>query len=277
MTCENIRILIKNQMLSATITGDKTQAGKPLKNIVNTWRSRFARFDENESQSILFDRINPEIADTFYLKMDGKLVTARLLLYAGNRQTGKIVHDSGVKYVSYLIPLGLWRVGIDAYGATVNNADNILVQYFDKPVIYRSGRIICNEKSPKEGADLDVYFAALGQSFVPQTGANFGAVLTPNFSQSDRRTRGGSLLSVGNKAKWRELSVSFAKLSTQERVRYWNDLQETGGKGAFINLYPDNDNVAFEQQNAFIANIVPSGFSHNDVDIHALEQTFREV
>ncbi len=272
--CKTIRILIKNQLLDAEISGDETQNGKGLDNAINTWRSRFTRFKSTRNQSIKFNRDTPEIADSFFIKMNGKLITARLILYKGENQTGGISHDSGIKYVSYLIPLGTWRVGMDAYGATVNNANDAIVYYFD-PTIYQSAEIIVNEKSASDY--LDVHFMTLGQSFAPERGISFGGSLAQSFNQADRRTRGGSLLSTGNKSHWRESSASLDSLTTSDRIRLFNELQETGGKGAFINPYPDDKNSAFEQQNAFIGNLSTSGYGHISVDEHSTELIFREA
>jgi len=274
VTCETIKILIKNQLLDCVVSGSETQDEKGVGNITDTWRSRITRFKEKTDQLIYFNRTIPEIADSFFIKLDGKLVTMQLRLYSNENQTGKVVYDSGVKYVSYLIPLGMWRVGMDAYGATVNNADDALVHYFN-PVIYRSGEIIINEKSQSEY--LDVHFITIGQSFSPDRGIDYGAALNPNFGKIGRRTLGGSFLDVGSHIKWRELSVSFSSMTTQDQIRLWNEMQETKGKGVFINPYPENKNTAFEQQHAFIADASTSGFKYLGLNEHALEINFTEV
>jgi len=274
MICQVIKILVKNQLLACELTGSETQDDKVIVNIVNTWRSRITRFKQKTNQTIYFNRKTPEIADSFFIKLEGRLVTMQLKLYSKENQQGVLVYDSGVRYVSYLIPLGTWRVGIDAYGATVNNADDALVHYFD-PVIYQSGEIIINEKS--ETDYLDVHFVTLGQSFNPNRGMDYGSALKPNFGKVGRRTLGGSVLDIGSSMKWRELSISFSDMETADQIKLWNEIQETGGKGVFVDPYPNNKNSAFEQQHAFIANVDTSAFKYTGVNEHSLELNFVEI
>lgn len=292
MSCPRIRMIVDNQLDEFNLTATPPMVPTlPVENILDEHRSYIARSATITSteapylQTItgMHNGDRTLAADGFALarhNMTGSEDTYRLIL----KHDGEIVFDSGEIQFALLIPLGIWKVGINWFGEPYDSAglDSIKVLWF--PLAYYNEFEIQIKKYHFSHAKqeyqpwIDVGHVFIGQSIIPEKNFNWGNVLSWSNGQELTRTQGGSLVTEGGHATYRELSLSFSQMSNRDRHLFSTNLRRTAGSPILAAAYPDADNQTRETEYTMIAKVKPENkWSHIGVDRHTTTLTLMEI
>lgn len=241
----NIKILAENVHDTAELTA--TSAALPVDNTQRSERSRVWRSVGDDQQTIDATLDKTGWIDTFAIvrhKM-AELDYIRLTFYLG----GEVVYGTEWLAMAMFIPAGIWRAGIDAYGATYNellpSGSQVYVKFFDAPLAIDSYKIEI-KGAPKDGY-FEIGRVFVGYSFSPQENYNWGAVVEWGESGEHVPTEAGSLRTIGGTSeRRRRFDIELDWLSAADRTNLVTKLVKVGmGGDLLVAMQPDGD--GFEQ------------------------------
>lgn len=253
-----VRFIIDNAHADATLTA--TSEALAIENTQNSRRAYVWRSADTEVQTIT-GTPTPSAASGFVMARHNlsSLATVQLLL----KKAGTTVYDSGALSVGEPIPAGVWRAGIDPYGATYNERldPQIFNIWFD-PVFFDEYEIMINDTTNAAGF-LELGQIFLGLAFEPLYGMSFGVQMQWIEQTEHQRTDGGSLRSEGTHAKHRKINFGLDWLGDTDRTAMLVDFFDAGKRSdVFISAYPEAAGM-LEIEHAFVARRMNDlGFIH---------------
>lgn len=140
MTCENITFATANHLPDSTITA----APEPVTDIgylKTEFPAEVGRFtDFSNPQIVITGTHDADVYADYYAIIGSNLTadaTVKLELFADDESTTDLLQmDAG--HVGSLIPLGLWRAGIDGYNVRQGaDANHVFVVWFDQMIKYK--------------------------------------------------------------------------------------------------------------------------------------------
>ena len=260
-----LRLITRNVYLSASLGASPSIPS--LSSTQSLLRGIVAVSTSNTSQVITATWPTTEDVDAFYLPIstDNDVL---IELFSAANQVG-MVH-SMVLPRGPRIPAGVWRAGIDPFGAYDSLYTAYRPCYFDA-VSARSMRITITSAAPLVKT---ISWILLGKSFQPAYGASIGMQLVLRDNAQLRRTRGGSLVRLGGAAKWRECSLDLQHLSKVERIALWSQLA-ANTYGVLLDALP-TDNSGLRDQLTMLSQIGTPEMTH-DGAFHSTKLTFEEI
>lgn len=156
---------------------------------------------------------------------------------------GQVVKDSGVISLAMLIPAGVWRAGIDPWGATYNDqmpaGSELGIYWLGEPIAVDGYRLTLS------GSTSDGYFEVgrvfTGLSFSPSVNMSWGRILSWVESGEHVKTEGGTLRTVGQGGLRRRVRLRLDWLTASDREVLITNLIHAGlGADLLISLYPDD-------------------------------------
>lgn len=262
-----LSIVSSNVYANATISA--TPAIASLVNTQSLRRGLVATTTSNASQIITASWAQATAIDTVLIPID---TTADVLIefYDAANLIGSLVYsamlEKGVRLAA-----GVWRAGIDPFGAYAELYATYRPNYFSVPVMARSMRITIT--SPIATVKK-IPLIFVGKCWRSALGASVGVALTLKDTTQMRRTRAGSLVRVGGGAKYRELSVDLPRLSDAERVAL-HDALSVNTFCALVDVFP-SDTSTLREQMTLIGAIAEPAFIHNG-SFHQTKLTIAEV
>ena len=238
MIGKNLRILANNLHDSATLTA--TTEALPVDNTQRSERSRVWRSVGTGEQVIEADLSVGGFVDCFALSRHnlGSTGIIRVQLFDGATE----VFDTGSIPTALLIPAGIWRAGIDAWGASYNDetpsGSALAVYWLDSPVAISSYKITIS------GGSVDGYYEIgrilIGLSFSPRDNFNWGIGVEWIESGEHIQTEAGSLRTIGSTAdRRRKFDLKLDWLGEADRVILVSQLVKLGiGADLLVSLYP---------------------------------------
>lgn len=233
----NLRILAANLHDTATLTA--TSEAMPVAYTQRSERSYVWRSIDLEQQVI--EGVLPIGGFVDCLAFDrtnlGGTGTVQIELFSGANS----VYDSGQVSTALLIPVGVWRPGIDSWGATYNDqmpgGSTLGVHWLPEPKAIDRYQLTFNSTGPDSWIEIGRIF--VGLSFSPDVNMNWSPAVDWLESVEQRQTEGGSLRSIGGGEPRRKVSVQLDWLSESDRQRLVTQLVKVGlSADLLVSLYP---------------------------------------
>lgn len=262
-----LSIVSSNVYAAAAISA--TPAIASLANTQSLRRGLVATTTSNASQIITASWAQAAAIDTVLIPIDA---TADVLIefYDAANLTGNMVY-SAVLEKGVRIAAGVWRAGIDPFGAYAALYDTYRPNYLPAPVMARSMRITITSPT---ATVKKIPLIFMGKRWLSSLGASVGAALTLKDTAPLRRTRAGSLVQLGGGSKYRELSVDLPLLTEAERIAL-HDALDANAFGVLVDVIP-SDTSTVRDQMTLIGAIAEPAFIHNG-GYHATKLTIEEV
>ena len=243
----NVKLITSNAIDGMTLNSHPSAvAALPINNVKNSLRARIARMIGSRF-SIYGEGLN-EIVDGFAIAHHNLSAdaTVRLRIYAGERQGGGVVYDSGHTTLSRLIPWGSLAFGIDPWGGIIPSRDlpSTFALWFDA-VSGLSFR--CDIRAPGN-QHIDIGRLFIGKSFSPRHNYSYGGGLSWVEQATQTRTEGGSLM-VEAAMRYRRLKLKLDWLDEGDRDALSRLLRRHGKAGdMLITLNPERvDAIGLEE------------------------------
>lgn len=234
-----MRILARNLHDVATLTA--TSEAMPVAYTQRSerpmvWRS--ANITDQRIEATLFaaEYINCIALSRHNLGDDG-LVRIELL------NAGQVVHDSGATSTQVLIPAGIWRAGIDPWGATYNDqlpgGSHPGIYWLPEPVAADSYRLTLSRTAGESGDYFEIGRIFSGLSFSPSVNMSWGAKVEWQDGSEHIPTEGGSLRTMGAGHLRRRFDIQLDWLAESDRQSLIAQLQRAGlSTDLLVSLYP---------------------------------------
>lgn len=237
----NLRILATNLHDTATLTA--TSEALPISNTQRSERSRVWRSTNLQTQEITATLPTGGYVDCIALARHNLGAEGRVQFQFFRGEY--LVHDSGPMPTAMLLPAGVWRAGIDPWGATYNDQlpgeTALAIYWLGQPVAV--DRYTCTIESVVD--DPEAYFEIgrifSGLSFSPSVNMNWGGSVRWVDTSEHVRTEAGSLRTVGAHGLHRIFSLQLDWLSEIDRQRLVTELARAGkGQDLLVSLYPQS-------------------------------------
>lgn len=247
---KNLRIVAINEHDKATVSASSFVV--PSSNTQRSDRGRFWR-SSSGYQHQLFADFNGSVAI-------GCVAFARHNLPAGSTwkvellQGEAVVRDSGELPVSIVVPAGIWRAGIDPWGATYNDrlpaGLSLAVHWFEYDHWCTGYRITFNLL---KNAAVEVGRVISGSVFSPSDNMDWG--LETDWVEPGEHVLmdGGSIRTVGQGELRRSVSFNLSWLNEADRSQLLS-LLGRAGKGAdlLLSMYPESDSILKELEGMMV-------------------------
>ncbi len=268
-----VRFIIDNAHTGAALSA--TSEALAIENSQNSRRAYVWRSTDTTQQTIT-GTPTPTAASGFAVVRHNfsALATVQLIL----KKDAATVYDSGALTVSEPIPAGVWRAGVDAYGATYNERlDPQIFNIWFAPVFFDEYQIIITDADNAAGF-LELGQIFLGLAFEPAYGMSYGVQMQWIEQTEHQRTDGGSLRSEGTHAKHRRMTFGLNYLGDTDRTAMLVDFFDAGKRSdVFISAYPEATGM-LEIEHAFVARrMTDLTFTHPFANNWASNFAFEEV
>lgn len=232
-----LRILAQNKHDTATLT-----ASNEILSVANTQRgerSLIWRSASSQAQTLtgkLAAAGNIDCVSVFRHNL-GVAGTYKLELLYNN----KVVYSSGTLETAQLIPAGIWRAGIDPWGATQNaklpKEVDLLIHWLDTPILCDTYKLTLKASSYQPSMDIGRVF--VGESFGISVNYSYNARLSWIEDIEHKVTEGGTLRSVGGGEARRKVELKFDWLTEADRQALLTNLVKAGKKqDLLISMFP---------------------------------------
>lgn len=252
-------MIINNFHDTATLTA--TSEALPVSYTQQSGRSKIWRSVDTAPQVIIGTLPSPNFLSALVV-YNHNLTTVGTIRIEYLLQ-GEVVYDSGVIVASTLIPLGIWRVGVDPWGAQdLTEFPNTHYVVWTEPTLATDYRITISDSNNPAGY-VEVSRIIAGLFYTPKMNASYGVKLEWQDFAEHKRTEGNSLRTIGNGTA-RVMSFDLAYLEREGLGELSRELLKTGKRqDIYINLYPEKGG-ALEAEHAFVARREGSyGHEHN--------------
>ncbi|RUR34467.1 hypothetical protein [Vreelandella nanhaiensis] len=190
---------------------------------------------------------------------------------------GDVVYDSGVIFASSLIPLGVWRAGVDPWGAQdLTEFPNTHHVVWTVATLATDYRITISDSNNPDGY-VEVSRIIAGLAYSPKMNASYGVSLEWQDFAEHKRTEGNSLRTIGD-GMARVLTFDLDYLEREGLGELSRELLKVGKRqDIYINLYPEKGG-ALEAEHAFVARRDGSyGHTHDYFNNWKTQQKMIEV
>lgn len=236
------KLLAQNKHDTATLT--VTNETLPVVNTQRSERSLIWRSSSTQAQVVtgkMSAAGNVDCCGVFRHNL-GVAGQFRLELLYNNT----VVYDSGTLATAQLIPAGVWRAGIDPWGATQNaklpKEVDLLIHWLSTPVLADTYRITLKASAYQPTMDIGRLF--LGESFQLTTNYSYNPVLNWIENTEHKPTEGSSLRSVGGGEARRTLSFKLDWLSESDRQLLTLNLIKQGkSSDLLLSMFPEEGGV----------------------------------
>ncbi|MCP1328440.1 hypothetical protein, partial [Halomonas sp. 707D4] len=147
--------------------------------------------------------------------------------------------DSGNRPAGEIIPAGVWRAGIDPFGATYNGKLRDPVTLINFPITPITGfRIEISDPDNAAGA-IDIGRIVLGLAFVAEFNASYELVIDWTDQAQHEYSAGQTLRTINGGHPRRQTTFNLDWLYTADRARLLEELAQRGMiADVFVDLYP---------------------------------------
>jgi len=251
-TTKQARFVIGNVHDSATLTA--TSAALAVENTQRSERALVWRSADLQQQVI--DGVLPTGAVVSCIALVrhnlGSSGLRRIQLFNGSEP----VYDSGPIPTALLIPAGIWRAGIDPWGATYNDqlpgAMPATVLWLPTAYVTTHYRITLDDPDNPDGF-MEVGRILIGDTFTPQFNFSWSPRATWQESGVHKITEGGSLRTIGIGDQRRRIEINLDWLIDTDRTQLISRLARVGmGSDVLISLYPNSDSTFLELEGMMI-------------------------
>lgn len=248
MALSNLRMIINNFHDTATLTA--TSEALPVSYTQESGRSKIWRSVDTATQVINGALFSPNFLSALVV-YNHNLTTVGTIRVEYLLQE-EVVYDSGDIVASSLIPLGIWRVGVDPWGAQdLTEFPNTHYVIWTDPTLATDYRITIKDPNNPDGY-VQVSRIMAGLSYSPDMNASYGVQLEWQEFAEHKRTEGNSLRTVG-KGIARVMTFNLDYLEREGLGQLSRELLKTGKQqDVYINLYPEKGG-ALEAEHAFVA------------------------
>ena len=273
----NLRILANNLHDSAAVSVDSAPA-MPVEYTQDSVRSHVWRSVDQQVQVITATLSVAGFVDCVAIARHnlGASGVVKVELLIGE----DVVHTSGDITMAMIVPAGVWRAGIDPWGATYNErmpgGSELGIYWLPGPLRADGYRITISGSNPDGYFEIGRIFSGL--SFAPSVNMNWGCQVSWVESGEHVRTEGQSLRTVGGGDLWREFGVKLDWITEEDRQRLVTEVVRAGlGADLLVSLYPQSGGLK-ELEHTMICRRV-QGFSHSHSHVGNWQASldFREV
>ena len=245
---KNLRLIIKNVHDTGYVTA--TSEALPAAYSQRSARVKPWRSVGTDPQTLTTALPKAEYIDSVVIyrhNLTGS-ATARLRLF----KSGVEVRDTGVVASSDIIPLGVFRFGVDPWGATTTGAVPIQQIAFWIPLTLADEyRITINDPTNPDNC-LEIGRIIAGETFSPKFNPSYDLTLEWQEASEHRRTEGGSLRTVGDDSLARRLPIDLNWLDARDRRKLSDQLLRIGKRGdVYISVFPEKGGLD-EAEYAFL-------------------------
>ncbi|GAA0694058.1 hypothetical protein [Vreelandella titanicae] len=245
-----MRAIMDNEHDRATLTASSAQS--PVENTQMAGRSYSWRGLTATNERITAMLENP----TF---ISSVVVYGHNLSSVGTVQVeylfeGEVVFDTGPVVAADIIPLGVWRAGIDPWGGSdLTSLPSIHYNVWTEPTLVDGYQITFDDPNSEAGyIQVGRIFSGLPYSPPKDMNVSWGVKLRWVFRGEKKRTESGSLRHIGGGVS-RRLTFDFKHLDDEETGILTQELLRAGaGQEVYINIYPEEGGVK-EAAHAFVA------------------------
>lgn len=246
-----IRILAGNVHNTATLTA--TSEALPITNTQRSERALVWRSADLTPQVITGTLAAGSIVDCVALARHNLSAGGirRIELLAGS----DVVYDSGEIPTALLIPAGVWRAGVDPWGATYNDQlpvnTSLTVQWMDTKYLVTGYRITLSGSN--EDGYMEVGQIFIGDTFQPEFNFSWNAETEWQESGEHLKTEGGSLRTVSLGDLRRQININLDLIIDSDRTQLISNLGKAGmGADLLVSLYPDSDSQMLELEGIMV-------------------------
>ena len=259
---KNLRLVLFNDHDTATLTASSAASGTPIENTQRNDRAEI--FRSADLAELVIEGTLPAGAFVDSLQLLGNNLSAtgsvRLTLLEGETEPW----DSGEQSTGEIIPAGIWRAGIDPWGATYNDQLRNPATMFRFPITPITGyRITINDPGNAAGA-IEIGRIVLGQDWVPEFNASYELPITHQDRAQHEYSAGQTLRTINGGNTRRAATIDLNWLVEADRARLIVELGQRGMiADVFVDLYPESTGI--ERLNgAFLARMTEGyGDSHH--------------
>lgn len=166
-----------------------------------------------------------------------------------------VVYDSGFVPTALLIPAGIWRAGIDPWGATYNDqlpgSVPMTVHWLAQAHLITGYRITVTG-TPADGY-IEIGRIFVGMTWSPRDNFSWSPQVEWAESGEHIRTEGGSLRTIGAADLYRRVQIQLDWLNDADRTQMITLLAKAGiGADMLISLYPDSESMMLELEGVMV-------------------------
>lgn len=278
----NLRILANNIHDSTTLTA--TSEAMPVDNTQRSERPFTWRSTSLQTQVIEATLQDGAYIDCVALARHnlGPLGSVQFEFFRGSFDAENQVQNSGVIPTALLIPAGIWRAGIDPWGATYNEqlpgGASLAIYWLDKPVAADRYRITLSSSDTSPHGYFEIGRIFSGLSFAPSVNMNWGTNVRWVESSEHIRTEGGSMRTVGASDLYRAFDFKLDWLAETDRQRLVTELAKAGrDRDLLVSLYPQSGGLNELEHTMICRRINDFSHTHNHYNNWQTQFEFEEV
>lgn len=235
-----------------------------------------ARWDLSGDVVITINLASVQMIDFFVALGSNMSVTGTsvLTIYSEVNATGDIVYEGSPDIGGY-IPAGIWRAGIDGWGAKEQTFGlGRLKGLIDIEVPWFSATWTISDSANPDGY-IELRTLMMGHTYELETGYDFGSQIKIISGEEDE-TESGYILPGGVVDEAKELSIAFNKLNAADRIML-SLLQKRHGTSPWYVMARPWEEGLMREQYEFAAMMSNDGFSVVKHLKHSSKLIFKEV
>lgn len=273
---DRIRLILDNLHDQATLTATSASPGTPIDATQRNERNRVWRSTDTSDQVIEGALSAGAFVDGLALLNHNlsSAATLRLELLSGST----VKWDSGAAPTAEIIPAGVWRAGIDPWGATYNGRIDRPATTLTTPVTAITGyRLTLSDPANADGV-IQVGRIVLGLAFTPKFNMSYGVEMASPDRATHEYSAGKTLRTIGGGSPRRRAQFQLEWLTEADRSRLVQELAQRGMiADVFVDLYPQSTGIE-RLYSAFLARM-SSGYAdtHDFFKNRKTQITFIEV
>lgn len=257
----NIRILPENLHDAATVSASSEQM--PVAYTQHSGRSYVWRSADAQNQTITATLATPGFIDCIAVSRHNLGSVGRLRVKLFMTGQNEPVYDSLELSTAMFIPAGVWRAGIDQWGATYNDllpgGSELGIHWMPAPVL--ADRYELEVSSTKTSGYFEIGRIFSGLSFSPEINIDWNPVIDWGDRSEQLETEGGSLRTIKRPGR-RSFDIRLSWLSASDREVLISRLVRGGlGNDLLVSLFPETGGLG-ELEHTMICRL-GSSFSHS--------------
>lgn len=273
---KNLRIIFDNAHDAATLTATSEASDNLLiENTQRPGRSYVWRSLDTEPQVITASFNSPTAINAVVIYQHNLTALGRVRIEY--LLDSRVVFDSGNLIASELIPLGVWRAGVDPWGGDdLTELPNVQLSVWTPDRFVDSYRITIDDSSNPAGF-IQVARIVAGPAYSPVFNASYNPKLDWVDSAEHKRTESGSINTINGNV-YRRLTIDLDYLDALDRSKLTRQVLKRGkGADLYISLFPEMGGMT-EAEHEFLARRENDyGHTHNYFNNWQNQLVFIEV
>jgi len=234
----NMRMVVGSLADSAILLASDSVGDLVVENLQRSEKERVWRSNETSLVTIAGTFVSPQAVNCFVLaghNLSGA-GSVELILRLDN----VVVYSSGVYLPANHIPAGVWRAGVDPFGATYDdNLPNQIARLWMSELVIADSFEIKLRDAGNPAGYVQASRLLMGQFLSPEWNMDWGAGVEWLDSSQHVRMEGGALQTISGIVT-RQVTLNLSHLTESDRVRFEMDLAARGkAQDVFISLYPE--------------------------------------